>query len=112
MAYEMRISSCSSDVCSSDLMILGHWLGKLLARRGKAGRACARQFGIGRTRGVARHADMPELRHDLAADTVDLFHDALPTLQRLAMEIGHGGVHGRNRKIGRASCRARVSKYV
>src|SRR3546814_11877337 len=46
---------------------------------------------------------MPELRHDLAADTVDIFHDALPTLQRLAMEIGHGGVHGRNRIIDRGA---------
>ena len=79
---------------------LRHRLGKLLAGLGKARRTMARHFRVGGLGGVAHHADMPELRHDLAASVMDFLHHTFPAFQGfVAPELRHIGVTGCNRRV-------------
>src|SRR3546814_7671703 len=86
-AYEMRISDCSSDVCSSDLMDLhGKTVG--IVGTGQIGRAFARiMAGFG----------CRLLAFDQMAD---------PECAALGLRYTD------LTKIGRASCRERVCQYV
>src|SRR3546814_10053714 len=90
-AYEMRISDWSSDVCSSDLVVLRDAkTGKILAKGLTAG-------GTGDTKkimeavGRSPRRTTPDAAH--YSTTLDI---SVPTLV----------------KIGRASCRERVCQYV
>src|SRR3546814_2370247 len=94
-AYEMRISDWSSDVCSSDLGLVG-----------------AIQIGTGnRDRAIVADVDLSagflgqgtDGRPALADHVADLFRVDLD-LQHARCEIGE--------QIGRASCRERVCQYV
>src|SRR3546814_17713549 len=83
----MRISDCSSDVCSSDLLVrLQRVLGKLIHR------AAPRAFqDLTVSNAASVHAD-PAAQH-VSATGEDMLQHALD-------------------EIGRASCRERVCQYV
>ena len=66
------------------------------AAHGQARRAGARQLRMGRLGRVARHADMPELRHDLAADLMHRVDDTQPAIERRTVEVRYVDAHGRD----------------
>src|SRR3546814_7943425 len=87
-AYEMRISDWSSDVCSSDLR---QSFGAVGMKRTAAGRSVV---------WLALENDVPDFRMQGAT-------------QRSGWPRQSGADAGANgQKIGRASCRERVCKYV
>src|SRR3546814_4899470 len=97
----MLISDCSSDVCSSDLLVLLEQefdaAGELLDRiRALAVHRVEIEFG--------RHLDA-ELGHRAAGRSLEIFGRVEHRLRRDAADIEAG-------EIGRASCRERVCKYV
>src|SRR3546814_6249052 len=96
MAYEMRISDWSSDVCSSDLDLLGfddHL-----------------PFLLGRS--IVEEA--VDVRNDVEGDLLGEFLHVLfvadENLARLVPQLVHPRLAGA-RPIGRASCRERVCQY-
>src|SRR3546814_8620556 len=95
-AYEMRISDCSSDVCSSDLTIASWAIGRVpLAKveKGQLRRRCANRPGPG-------NLTTPK-------DKVE----TLPVEANTGSAYP-GIVFGLANQIGRASCRERVCQYV
>src|SRR3546814_8559711 len=90
-AYDMRISDCSSDVCSSDLTPPGDWANLregLLCRCGLNSRM--RQILVTLDALLAREPSLHE---------AVVFEQVTPLFPRL-------------REIGRAACRERVCQYV
>src|SRR3546814_8151267 len=90
-AYEWRISDWSSDVCSSDLLLLG------LEQRIEG----MEEFFL---RGVLAGEELDvvdEQRVDRAEAQLELVH-----------ALGAQGLDHRTDEIGRASCRERVCQYV
>src|SRR3546814_6516240 len=67
-AYEMRISDCSSDVCSSDLEALGHFLGRGLAALLVEELAAGADQLVDRLDHMDRDADRARLIGDRARD--------------------------------------------
>src|SRR3546814_6240308 len=98
-AYEMRISDWSSDVCSSDLTAL-RAPSAPFARDGSAGRS-----GGGSGRGLAELLAQPVVDQTLLVAQLVAVGQ-----RRTALQVGDIGQLAR--KIGRASCRERVCKYV
>src|SRR3546814_10802478 len=90
-AYEMRISDWSSDVCSSDLPQID--VGDPAIARGEEA------FGLAQVGGEDR-------RRQARRDVVVLLN------RRIKVVIAHHIKDGRERQIGRASCRERVCQYV
>src|SRR3546814_4967873 len=86
-AYEMRISDWSSDVCSSDLILI----------RRKDRKNAKQKIGIGRR---VRSRDPTEVDAGIV------------TLVRLGDGRGRDKRDGGDGEIGRASCRERVCQYV
>ena len=66
------------------------------AGHGQARRAGARQLRMGRLGRVARHTDMPELRHDLAAGLMHRVDDTQPAIERRTAEVRDVDAHGRD----------------
>src|SRR3546814_9947815 len=118
-AYEMRISDWSSDVCSSDLLLLGgtgealrlarelegndrlHCISSLAGRTEQPVQppGAVRVGGFG---GIAGLSDY------LVREKIDLVLDAThPFAEQMARHAFEAC-----REIGRASCRARVCQYV
>src|SRR3546814_12618932 len=98
----MRISDWSSDVCSSDL-----------ARRFAAAprdRDPRNALKRGGSEGVGQLADI--LGDDGVDDAVRLALDLLRRRETAAEAGDDDGTAGIGAKIGRASCRERVCKYV
>src|SRR3546814_10036141 len=97
----MRISDWSSDVCSSDLVLLQHLL---LGRDLRLFRRCigveaVNLFGEGNTRPP----------HDDAVEIAPMFNiDLVATVDVLGNELLVENMD----EIGRASCRERVCQYV
>src|SRR3546814_5298236 len=89
-AYEMRISDCSSDVCSSDLA-LAHRLGRRIA-----------PAPLGAGDGVADEAIVEVDEHAGSGRGAAADHGAA------ALVVVDAVQH----QIGRASCRERVCQYV
>src|SRR3546814_10203635 len=83
-AYEMRISDWSSDVCSSDLLLLNR--AQLSARKFQP--QLPRRAPVGQVQRQRRAVPSPSLQ--------------------ISFRDGIGG----QRQIGRASCRERVCQYV
>src|SRR3546814_19104534 len=103
-AYEMRISDWSSDVCSSDLHVVG-----------------MTQFAVADT-GRLQHAGAGA-QHVLAAALVLEDHPAARHVDHLELELvavpgartllaRHRADHVGAEQIGRASCRERVGQSV
>src|SRR3546814_6118735 len=88
-AYEMRISDWSSDVCSSDLIIIG--------RKLTTGIVCSSPM---------RPASQPQL------NTATTTPNDEPIGTRMARAALIGTRIERNTENGRASCRERVCQYV
>src|SRR3546814_1776647 len=91
-AYEMRIRDWSSDVCSSDL-VTG-------AEVGKKGVTLTVEPAAG---GAAEKIE---------ADVVLVSIGRRPNTEGLGLDKIGPELNARGQKIGRASCRARVCKYV
>src|SRR3546814_10382732 len=89
-AYEMRISDWSSDVCSSDLVVLF----KPLTRKE------IRKIVDIQLRHVQKMLTQKEI-------TLDVDDEAKDWLAKLGYDVSYGA-----RKLGRASCRERVCQYV
>jgi hypothetical protein len=69
------------------------------AAHGQARRARARQLRVGSLGRVARHADMPELRHDLAADLMHRVDDTQPAIECRTVEVRDVDAHGRDEVV-------------
>src|SRR3546814_15163579 len=102
MAYEMRISDWSSDVSSSDLLI---------ARGGRIGLGDGRLAQVQQAAVAGRVAPLHG-QHFARLHAAD--EDLAPRARHAAVQpfgVEHIGAQG-DLQIGRASCRARVCKYV
>src|SRR3546814_2667522 len=104
-AYELRISDWSSDVCSSDLILLDR-----LALQA----ALVEQAAIFRLV-IVVPAELREITQILEARHVPVQHDVFGDIgyvflgfERLLLDIDAID----QRQIGRASCRERVCQYV
>src|SRR3546814_2723317 len=93
-AYEMRISDWSSDVCSSDLVMLP----PLRDRRSDIAALAGHFVEAG------RHAGLPDRQFAPAAMQRLERHDWPGNVRELGNVV--------QRQIGRASCRERVCQYV
>src|SRR3546814_6538483 len=123
-AYEMRISDWSSDVCSSDLIPLFD------AKNARETRRQLKEIVMAYAKVVARHPDFERMVGPLADQQIlRLLDSALRMLLNAGVDIERAGASwsvlqslaqthaASNRrlssaKIGRASCRERVSQSV
>src|SRR3546814_10815143 len=94
-AYEMRISDWSSDVCSSDLVPRAD-LDVIMVAPKAPGHTVRNEY----TRG----GGIPDL--------IAIYQDASGQAKQVALSYASAIGGGRSGKIGRASCRERVCKYV
>src|SRR3546814_9824353 len=96
-AYEMRISDWSSDVCSSDLMLV-HALLAVNKTAANAHHAAKRDFGK-----RAIFALIPQYEGEVKITAANAnFDDFLGAARRVNEQL----------EIGRATCRERVCPYV
>src|SRR3546814_12085803 len=116
-AYELRISDWSSDVCSSDLIVLRPPPGNI-ARPAPPVRADEGSIGQSLGQGMSQ----PGLAAAERADDVGQWPDigqfepfAAPGPGQVEGDGGRHGLRhqpGQRAEIGRASCRAEVCRYV
>src|SRR3546814_8755504 len=98
-AYEMRISDWSSDVCSSDLVLLQMAVASVADSDGKPQGLVLTFRDIAQTAGIVRELSFRSS------------HDALTGLPNRAAFTRHLR-RCVSEEIGRASCRERVGQYV
>src|SRR3546814_7682082 len=104
----MRISDWSSDVCSSDLILLGlRWLPKRIA--GYVPEGWRQRFRRRRDIVIALAVGIGVASLAYAA----MMHPVADSISRFLLERAYveGGGHNVVNEIGRASCRERVCRY-
>src|SRR3546814_7130403 len=119
-AYEMRISNCSSDVCSSDLSAARHLVGghSRPGRHGDLGHRI-RQREIRHLGGIIQALAVLSEVKDLAVIGALALENAGGIMQRMGQHMQLGvaerdklTVEPEKNEIGRASCRERVCQNV